>query len=114
MDKEFEDMKLSLDELDSVSGGTELRIEDLKAAAGSMEGTYIVKSGDTLHSIAGKFGTSTEALYIKNMLVIIKAANEHGVTFINPVKYAETLFPGTVLQVPAAPIKDGRSNSSLC
>ncbi len=53
MNKENEDMKLSLDELDSVSGGTELRPEDLKAAAGAMEGTYIVKSGDTLHSIAG-------------------------------------------------------------
>lgn len=111
MNKEHEDMNLSLDELDSVSGGTELSLEDLKEAAGLVKDTYTVKAGDSLHSIAEKFGISTEILFVMNMPVIIKAANEHGQTFLNPVKYADTLFPGTVLQLP---VKDSRSNSSLC
>ena len=95
MNKDLENMKLDLDDLESVSGGVELTMENSPAA-----GTYIVQEGDSLHSIAEKFGMSTKILFINNMPVIIKAANEHGYTSLNPVDYAEKVYPGTVLQVP--------------
>ena len=99
MNKDLENMKLDLDDLDAVTGGVELRMDNTNAT-----GTYTVQEGDSLHSIAEKFGMSTKILFINNMPAIIKAANEHGYTSLNPVDYAEKIFPGTVLQVPVKPV----------
>lgn len=99
MDKLPEDMKLELDELDSVTGGLGFDLFRNKDSSPDKPETYTVQDGDSLHTIGEKFNVSTEVLFTLNMLEIIRVANENGKTFLNPIDYANTLFPGTVLRI---------------
>jgi len=71
----------------------------VKAADDSLT-TYTVQKGDSIHSIAEKYGISTKELAIINQTVIIETAQAHGHQFDDVIKYAKYLFPGEVLQVP--------------
>ena len=63
--------------------------------------TYTVQSGDSIHSIAKRYGISTKDLAIMNQTVIIETAKAHGYEFDDVIEYAAYLFPGEVLVVPA-------------
>ena len=63
--------------------------------------TYTVQSGDSLHSIAEKYGISTRDLAIMNQTVIIETAKANGYEFDDVIEYAKYLFPGEVLVVPS-------------
>lgn len=71
----------------------------VKAADDSLT-TYTVQEGDSIHSIAEKYGISTKELAILNQAVIIETAQAHGYQFDDVIEYAKYLFPGEVLQVP--------------
>lgn len=71
----------------------------VKAADDSLT-TYTVQEGDSIHSIAEKYGISTKELAIINQTVIIETAQAHGHQFDDVIEYAKYLFPGEVLQVP--------------
>ena len=63
--------------------------------------TYTVQSGDSIHKIAKKFGLSAKDLAIVNQTVIIETAKEQGYQFDDVIEYANYLFPGEVLVIPA-------------
>ena len=67
---------------------------------GSELNTYTVQSGDSIHSIAKKYGISTRDLAIMNQTVIIETAQKNGYQFDDVIEYAKYLFPGEVLVVP--------------
>ena len=71
----------------------------LKVADDSLT-TYIVKEGDSIHSIAKQFGISTKDLAIINQIVIIETAQAYGYQFDDVIEYARYLFPGEELAVP--------------
>ena len=96
----------------SSEGGSEARMAEalegsgianevilVKAADDSLT-TYTVQEGDSIHSIAEKYGISTKELAIINQTVIIETAQAHGHQFDDVIEYAKYLFPGEVLQVP--------------
>ena len=62
--------------------------------------TYVVQSGDSVHSIATAHGISTKELCILNQIVIIETAKAHGYEFEDVTEYAKYLFPGEELLVP--------------
>ena len=63
--------------------------------------TYTVQEGDSIHSIAKAHGISTKDLVILNQVVIMETAKSHGLEFEDVTKYAEHLYPGEELLVPA-------------
>ena len=71
----------------------------VKAADDSLT-TYVVQSGDSIHSIAKQFGISTKELAILNQTVIIETAQAYGHQFDDVIEYAKYLFPGEELVVP--------------
>ncbi len=71
----------------------------VKAADDSLT-TYIVQSGDSIHSIAKQYGISTKELAILNQTVIIETAEAYGHHFDDVIEYAQYLFPGEELVVP--------------
>ena len=64
--------------------------------------TYTVQPGDSLHSIAKRYGVSTKDLAIMNQTVIIETARANGYEFDDMIEYAKYLFPGEVLVVPVS------------
>lgn len=72
----------------------------LKKAADDSLTTYTVQEGDSIHSIAERFGTTTKELAILNQTVIIDTAKAQGYEFDDVIEYANYLFPGEVLLVP--------------
>ena len=62
--------------------------------------TYTVEQGDSIHSIAKKFGITTKELAILNQTVIIETAQAYGYQFDDVIEYAKYLFPGEELVVP--------------
>lgn len=61
---------------------------------------YYVQEGDSLHSIAKKFGMSTKDLAILNQIIIVETAKAHGLEFDDAAEYAQYLFVGEELLVP--------------
>ncbi|MCQ2529907.1 MAG: LysM peptidoglycan-binding domain-containing protein [Lachnospiraceae bacterium] len=62
--------------------------------------TYVVQSGDSIHSIAKEYGITTKELAILNQTVIIETAKAYGHEFDDVIEYAQYLFPGEELVVP--------------
>ena len=90
--------ELNLSDLSQVSGGN-----DDGLAYGHSESAFIrhtIKAGDTLYSIARKYGISANQLFKENSAIIIAEANKHGIVCSNPADYANHIYPGTVLTIP--------------
>ena len=66
---------------------------------------YAVQSGDSMHSIARKYGLSTKDLVILNQIVIEETARAHGLEFDDVTEYAKYLYPGEELLIRDAVAK---------
>lgn len=64
------------------------------------EEVYVVKQGDTLGKIAGKYGVSVEELAERNRDTIIRAARSQGIRSENLMRCADYIFPGEILAIP--------------
>ena len=62
--------------------------------------TYIVKKGDTLHSIAEKFGVTTAVLAAYNARVLVETARENGENPTNVLAIGDHVYEGEELQIP--------------
>ena len=82
------------------------------AAANSEEGgnssaesaslpVYVVKEGDSLISIAEEYGITVEELVLHNQEVLVSTAEHFGRHFDDPAKYAEYIYVGEELEIPA-------------
>ncbi len=65
---------------------------------------YVVKAGDSLIGIAEEYGITVEELVLQNQEVIESTAEHYGYHFDDPAKYAELIFVGEELEIPA-PVK---------
>ncbi|MCR5371101.1 MAG: LysM peptidoglycan-binding domain-containing protein [Clostridium sp.] len=64
------------------------------------EEVYVVKQGDTLGKIAGKYGVSVDDLAERNRDTIIRAARSQGIRSENLMRCADYIFPGEILAIP--------------
>lgn len=66
------------------------------SGSGGSDGTYTVKSGDTLYKIAKKKNTTWQNLYNKNKAVIERVAKKHG---MKNSDHGHWIWPGTKLVI---------------
>ena len=91
---------LNLNDLEQVSGGNDGM--GSYAPANVKTGTnYVIKAGDTLSAIARKYGSTVNKIFEANKEVIIAEANKHGVVCNNVNDYANHIWPGTAIVIPA-------------
>ena len=90
---------LNLNDLEQVTGGNDGMGSYAKNS--NTAKTYTIQAGDTLYSIARKFNTTAKKIFDANSSVIIAEANKHGITCNNADDYANHIWPGTVLVIPA-------------
>ena len=83
--------KLTEQELELIGGGF---------GVSSSGRTYIVKKGDSLHSIAEQFGVTTASLAMLNAEVLISTARKYGKNPTNVLEFADYIFEGEELKIP--------------
>ncbi len=91
---------LNLNDLEQVSGGND-GLGSNRPANVKTGTNYVIKSGDTLTAIARKYGSTVKKIFDANDTVLIAEANKHGVYCNNRNDYANHIWPGTAIVIPA-------------
>ena len=89
-------------EADNMNNKTILNDNQLENVSGGTSGepaVYIIQEGDTLSSIAERYGTTSRNLLVMNAEVIKAAAEKHGIVFESLEMYENCIYPGTIITV---------------